>query len=209
MSAIGPEGRDGTPALWQAAVQVPDQVSLLQAWLRLERSGIHVASLSRSSCVYKVLGDPATLTAFARDLQHPLFATRAAVAHSRYSTNTLPAFERVQPFGRIAHNGEINTIRRLRLELPGLGADPIPGASDTQDLDLLVAVLLDRGLTLNEVLEMLLPPVTPETPIQRYHRALVGPIAQGPAALLVRSGATLCAAVDRLGLRPLWRMRRL
>ena len=207
MSAIGPDGRAGTPALWQAAVQVPEQVSLFQAWLRLERSGIHVASLSRSSCVYKVLGDPGTLTAFARDLEHPLFATRAAVAHSRYSTNTLPAFERVQPFGRVAHNGEINTIRRLRLELPGLGADPIPGASDTQDLDLLVAVLLDRGLTLNEVLAMLLPPVRPETPLQRYHRALVGPIAQGPAALLVRSGATLCAAVDRLGLRPLWRMR--
>ena len=207
LSAIGPDGREGTPALWQAALRVPEHASVLQAWLTLERSGIHVASLSRSSCVYKVLGDPATLTAFARDLQHPLFGTRVAVAHSRYSTNTLPAFERVQPFGRIAHNGEINTIRRLRLELPGLGADPIAGASDTQDLDLLVALLLDRGLSLGEVLAMLMPPVRPATPLDRYHRAVIGPVAQGPAALLARSGHTLCAAVDRLGLRPLWRMR--
>ena len=207
LAAIGPDGRDGTPRLWQAALRVPADVSLLRSWLALERSGIHVASLSRSSCVYKVLGDPAALTAFNLDLQHPLFATRVAVAHSRYSTNTLPAFERVQPFGRIAHNGEINTIRRLRLELPGLGADPISGASDTQDLDLLVALLLDRGMTLAEVLAMLLPPVRAATPLDRYHRALIGPVAQGPAALLARSGNTLCAAVDQLGLRPLWRMR--
>ena len=207
LSALGPDGRDGTPVLWQAALRVPADRSLLQAWLKLEREGIHVASLSRSSCVYKALGDPATLSGFARDLQHPLFATRVAVAHSRYSTNTLPAFERVQPFGRIAHNGEINTIRRLRLELPGLGADPLDGASDTQDLDLLIGLLLDRGVALDEVLAMLLPPVRPARRLERYHRAVIGPVAQGPAALLARSGDVLCGAVDRLGLRPLWRMR--
>ena len=114
-TAIGPGGRDGTPPLWQAALRVPDGTSLLPLWLALERAGIHVASLSRSSCVYKVLGDPSRLLPFAADLEHPLFATRVAIAHSRFSTNTLPAFERVQPFGRLAHNGEINTIRRLRL----------------------------------------------------------------------------------------------
>lgn len=206
-TALGTGGRDGTPPLWQAAMLAPAQNSLLPSWLALERAGIHVASLSRSSCVYKVLGDPSTLMPFALDLQHPLFATRVAVAHSRYSTNTLPAFERVQPFGRLAHNGEINTIRRLRLELPGLGAQPLDGASDTQDLDLLVAVLLDRGLSLDEVLAMLLPPVRPTGPLERYHRALAGPLAQGPAALIGRSGELLSGAVDRLGLRPLWRLR--
>ncbi|HXT91078.1 MAG TPA: hypothetical protein VN714_17645, partial [Trebonia sp.] len=126
-AAVGPSGRDGTPPLWQAALRVPDGTSLLPHWLALEREGVHVASLSRSSCVYKVLGDPSRLLPFAADLEHPLFATRVAIAHSRYSTNTLPAFERVQPFGRLAHNGEINTIRRLRLELPGLGAQPLGG----------------------------------------------------------------------------------
>jgi glutamate synthase (NADPH) large chain len=205
-SAIGPSGREGTPQLWQAALSVPTDRPLFPIWVALESAGIHVASLSRSSCVYKVLGDPETLTPFARDLEHPLFATRVAVAHSRYSTNTLPAFERVQPFGRLAHNGEINTIRRLRLELPQLGADPIAGASDTQDLDLLVGLLLERGIPLAEVLAMLLPPVTPRTELERYHRAVCGPLAQGPAALIARSGTTLVGAVDRLGLRPLWRL---
>src|SRR6478735_4612330 len=160
-AAVGPGGRDGTPPLWQAALRVPEGTSLLQPWMALERAGVHVASLSRSSCVYKVLGDPSRLLPFASDLEHPLFATRVAIAHSRYSTNTLPAFERVQPFGRLAHNGEINTIRRLRLELPGLGVQPLRGASDTQDLDLLVGALLGRGLALDEVLAMLLPPVQP------------------------------------------------
>jgi len=130
-----------------------------------------------------------------------------AVAHSRYSTNTLPAYERVQPFGRLAHNGEINTIRRLRLELPSLGAEPLRGASDTQDLDLLVGVLLDRGLALDEILGMLMPPVRPARALDRYHRAVCGPLAQGPAALIGRDGDMLVAAVDRLGLRPLWRLR--
>ena len=186
---------------------MPEGTSLLPHWLALERAGIHVASLSRSSCVYKVLGDPSRLLPFAADLEHPLFATRVAIAHSRFSTNTLPAFERVQPFGRLAHNGEINTIRRLRLELPGLGAQPLRGASDTQDLDLLVGVLLDRGLALDEVLAMLLPPVQPRGPLDRYHRAVCGPLAQGPAALIGRSGELVVGAVDRLGLRPLWQLR--
>ena len=206
-TAIGPGGRDGTPPLWQAALLAEPGASLMPAWLSLEAAGVHVASLSRSSCVYKVLGDPDTLAPFARDLRHPLFATRVAVAHSRYSTNTLPAYERVQPFGRLAHNGEINTIRRLRLELPSLGADPLAGASDTQDLDLLVAVLLDRGIAIDEVLGMLMPPVHPAGALHRYHRALCGPLAQGPAALLARDGDRLVGAVDRLGLRPLWRLR--
>jgi glutamate synthase (NADPH) large chain len=205
-SAIGPSGRDGTPDLWQVALSVPVGRSLFPVWMALEAAGVHVASLSRSSAVYKVLGDPETLTGFASDLEHPLFATRAAVAHSRYSTNTLPAFERVQPFGRLAHNGEINTIRRLRLELPLLGADPIRGGSDTQDLDLLVGLLLERGIPLAEVLAMLLPPVQPETELERYHRAVCGPLAQGPVALIARTGTTLVGAVDRLGLRPLWRL---
>src|SRR4029078_9065715 len=99
---------------------------------------------------------------------------------------------------RLAHNGEINTIRRLRLELPGLGTQPLRGASDTQDLDLLVGVLLDRGLALDEVRAMLLPPVQPRGPLDRYHRAVCGPLAQGPAALIGRSGELVVGGVDRL-----------
>ena len=54
---------------------------------------------------------------------------------------------------------------------------------------------------------MLLPPVQPRGPLDRYHRAVCGPLAQGPAALIGRSRDLVVAAVDRLGLRPLWRMR--
>ena len=65
-AAIGPGGRDGTPPLWQAALRVPEGTSLLRHWMALERAGVHVASLSRSSCVYKVLGDPSAAAAVRR-----------------------------------------------------------------------------------------------------------------------------------------------
>ncbi len=206
-SALGPDGRDGTPALWQAALLCDPGRSLLGLWLELERAGIHVASLSRHSVVYKALGDVDALRGFALDLGHPLFATRVALAHSRYSTNTLPAFERVQPFGRIAHNGEINTIRRMRLAMPGLGIQPIDGASDTQDLDLLLARLIELcGVGLAEALAMVTPTPRGGGALTAYHRALAGPLAQGPAAIVGRCADTLVGQVDRLGLRPLWRM---
>ena len=174
-------GRDGTPPLWQAALRVPEGTSLLPCnWLALERAGVHVASLSRSSCSHKVLGDRC-----GRCCSPPTWSIRCSRRGRRSPTaatsyDTLPAFERVQPFGRLAHNGQINTIRRLRLELPGLGAQPLRGASDTQDLDLLVGVLLDRGLALDEVLAMLLPPVQPRGPLDRCHRAVRGLLGAGP-----------------------------
>lgn len=36
------------------------------------------------------------------------------LGHNRYSTNTLSNFFRVQPFSILGHNGEINTIAKLR-----------------------------------------------------------------------------------------------
>ena len=35
-----------------------------------------------------------------------------ALVHQRYSTNTFPTWPLAQPFRYIAHNGEINTLRR-------------------------------------------------------------------------------------------------
>ena len=39
------------------------------------------------------------------------FVAPLAVFHSRFSTNTTPAWERAQPFRHLCHNGEINTVR--------------------------------------------------------------------------------------------------
>ena len=71
----------------------------------------YVASLSSKTVVYKGLMLPERLTDFYRDLQADDFQSRLAIVHSRFSTNTFPTWERAHPYRRIAHNGEINTLR--------------------------------------------------------------------------------------------------
>ena len=44
---------------------------------------------------------------------------RYAIFHQRYSTNTFPSWRLAQPFTRLAHNGEINTIRANREHMRG------------------------------------------------------------------------------------------
>ena len=54
-----------------------------------------------------------------------------AIVHSRFSTNTFPAWPLAHPFRFIAHNGEINTVRgnrnRMRAREALLASDLIPG----------------------------------------------------------------------------------
>jgi glutamate synthase domain-containing protein 1 len=45
------------------------------------------------------------------DLREKDIASSIALVHSRYSTNTFPAWDLAQPFRLLAHNGEINTLR--------------------------------------------------------------------------------------------------
>jgi glutamate synthase (NADPH/NADH) large chain len=147
--------------------------------------------------------------------------------HSRFSTNTFPTWERAHPYRRIAHNGEINTLRgnqtwmRARealLESEAFGehlADfkPIirPGGSDSASLDNVVDFLVSSGgRTLPHVMMMLVPEAWEgheDMPAERrafyeYHASLVEPW-DGPAALLFTDGTYIGATLDRNGLRPL------
>lgn len=45
------------------------------------------------------------------DLQEDDFESHVALVHSRFSTNTFPAWRRAHPFRHICHNGEINTLK--------------------------------------------------------------------------------------------------
>jgi glutamate synthase (NADPH/NADH) large chain len=163
--------------------------------------------------VYKVQGGARTLRAYYPDLQRPNLTSAITIGHSRYSTNTMPAFARVQPFSVLAHNGEINTIDRLRREARMLGVRLSVGGSDSQDTDrLLHHLLVEYGLSLAEALEVLFPPVwaqvermpEPKRSVYRHIRAFLGPVAQGPAAIIARWGDVCAFATDALGLRPLW-----
>ena len=70
---------------------------------------------------------------------------------------------RVQPFSVLGHNGEINTIARLRAEARMLGVPIRDDSSDSQDLNRLIETLIHRrGLSLPEAMELAVPPIVNE-----------------------------------------------
>ena len=76
--------------------------------------GVYFASFSSQSIVYKGMVSTAQLEPFYPDLSDAGFASRCAIVHSRFSTNTFPSWPLAQPFRTIAHNGEINTVKGNR-----------------------------------------------------------------------------------------------
>jgi glutamate synthase (NADPH/NADH) large chain len=219
-SALGPTARENEPHFWQLGVLVPDASArdriLFDVMIELEEKlDLHVASFSAETCVYKVMGAPKVLQHYFHDLVDPRTETVSLLGHNRYSTNTWPSFMRVQPFSVLGHNGEINTIARLRSEARMLGAPIRDDSSDSQDLNRLVETLIHRrGLSLPEAMELTIPPIVHEIRqfpedlrgFYMYLRQAMGPFAQGPIALIARYGDELVFSVDALGLRPLWQI---
>ena len=162
-----------------------------------------------------MLGTPAVLGRYYPDLGDPRCETVSVLGHNRYSTNTWPSFHRVQPFGVLGHNGEINTIAKLRQEARMMEVPLTPGSSDSQDLSRTIEALIYRqDLTLAEAMELVLPPIVDEIKglpgtlrgFYMYLRQAFGPFAQGPVALVSRFGDEHVFSVDALGLRPLWQL---
>nr|WP_236863444.1 glutamate synthase large subunit [Brevibacterium daeguense] len=148
---------------------------------RSEHAGVYFPSLSSRTLVYKGMLTTAQLEPFYPDLQDERFASRIALVHSRFSTNTFPSWPLAQPFRLIAHNGEINTVRGNRNwmraresrlaagELASPWADgstrdlsrlfPIntPGASDSASFDEVLELLVMSGRTLPHAVMMMIP----------------------------------------------------
>ncbi len=219
-SALGPTAREEEPHFWQVAGLVSDvagrERALFDLMIELEQElPLQVGSFSAETCVYKVMGAPRVLQRYFEDLCDPRAETAAIFGHNRYSTNTWPSFMRVQPFSVLGHNGEINTIARLRSEARMLGAPIRDDSSDSQDLNRLIEALISwRGLSLAEAMEMAVPPIVNEIKqfpedlrgFYMYLRQTFGPFAQGPIALIARHGDELVFSADALGLRPLWQI---
>jgi len=185
----------------------------------------YVASCSSKTVVYKGLVLPQRLATFYKDLASDDFESRLAMVHSRFSTNTFPTWERAHPYRRIAHNGEINTLRgnqywmRARESLLASkyfsehieDFKPIirPDGSDSASLDNVVDFLVAGGRSLPHVMMMLVPEAwatqadMPEhkRAFYEYHASLVEPW-DGPAALAFTDGDMIGATLDRNGLRP-------
>lgn len=218
---LGPHARAEPPLFWQVAGIAPTAGRretarlLFQTKARLEEllPEVHAASLSPDTVVYKLRGVPELLQRVYPDLQDPDMRSIMTLGHSRYSTNTLPAVERAQPFALLGHNGEINTIERLRGTAATLGIPLVPGGSDSQDLDRILEGLVHAyGFDFLEAFEMLFPAIHSEVDrlgeefrsVYEHIRWFFPPSAQGPAAIVARSADTCLGSVDAMGLRPLW-----
>lgn len=218
---LGPRARADAPLFWQLAGMITGdsraaaQRRLFQLQTEIEAvvPQVHIASLSLDSAVYKLRGVPELLPRVYPELLDEDTRSVSTLGHSRYSTNTLPTVERSQPFSILGHNGEINTIERLRATGKVLGIEPVPGGSDSQDLNRIIEGLINLcGLDLLEAMEMVFPAIHSEVsqypvPMQELYslyRWFFPCSAQGPAAVVARFGDVCVGSVDALGLRPLW-----
>ncbi|MGH9024596.1 MAG: glutamate synthase subunit alpha, partial [Acidimicrobiia bacterium] len=167
---LGAHAAADLPAIVQALLLRPEGISAEDAERRAYRArraaeaqahaaGLrsYFASFSFSTVTYKALVISDRLATFYPDLGAPDFDAPLAVFHSRFSTNTTPAWERAQPFRMLCHNGEINTLQgnenrmrargRLGTEDAGLGEEaalvPVLDASDSDSgkLDATVELL--------------------------------------------------------------------
>ena len=220
VQVLGKMARQQVPYLWQIAGMVHNgplenvERTLFDLALHIEKNTkIAIASLSSYVVVYKVRGSIETLYQYFPELRNPDYTTAITIGHSRYSTNTATSFERVQPFSLLGHNGEINTIARLREQAEMLGVKLVDSGSDSQDLDRLLSTLIHHyRFSLTEAMELAFPPILSEVEklspdlqtIYKYYRQAFGPYSQGPAGIISRFGDECVFSVDALGLRPLW-----
>ncbi|MDN6747949.1 MAG: glutamate synthase subunit alpha, partial [Brevibacterium sp.] len=199
---------------------------------RLDHAGIYFPSLSPSTITYKGMLSTGQLSAFYTELLDERLTSRIALVHSRFSTNTFPSWQLAQPFGTIAHNGEINTVRgnrnwmqaresTLASELlaspvsqtePGLDRlCPIvpPGASDSASFNAVLELMVASGRSLPQAMLMMIPEAWENNPGMGESRkafyeyhSLLMEPWDGPACVAFTDGKLAGAVLDRNGLRP-------
>ena len=185
----------------------------------------YICSMSCNTIVYKGLLMAHQISGFYLDLQDQDLVSAFALVHSRFSTNTLGSWRLAHPYRYLAHNGEINTLRgnvnwmharEDQFQSPLFGDDmakiaPVtnPGDSDTASLDNALELLQMTGRDLEHSMLMLIPEAWDqhETMSQEkkdfyeYHSSLMEPW-DGPAMIVASNGNSICALLDRNGLRP-------
>ncbi len=185
----------------------------------------YFASFSTRTVVYKGLLTPEQLPRFYRDLGDARAESALAIVHQRFSTNTFPSWPRAHPYRRVAHNGEINTLRgnvswmRAReavLRSPTFGDDigkltPIVDTrgSDSAQFDDVLELLVHTGRSLPHAVMMMIPEAFRENPAMsdelrafyEYHACAMEPW-DGPACIVFSDGVRVGAVLDRNGLRP-------
>jgi glutamate synthase domain-containing protein 1 len=119
---VGETARLSAPVIRQVVIEasedIPDQGAFERKLYVIRRlleraagSELTLPSFSSRTLVYKGMLTAPQLPRYYSDLRDPRLASRLALVHSRFSTNTFPSWELAHPYRMIAHNGEINTLR--------------------------------------------------------------------------------------------------
>ncbi len=237
-SALGDRAKATRPHIEQALLLRPVGVDPAEAERRCLRARkraekrcaeagirIYFPSFSFATVTYKAMCVADQLAAFYPDLGDERFTAPFAVFHQRFSTNTLPSWERTQPFRMMCHNGEINTIQgnvnRMRAREGRLGKRNLleeellrpvidESGSDSAMLDSVIELLTTEGRDVRHAVAMLIPAAWETlTDIEgevrdfyRYHACLTEAW-DGPAGVIFTDGRRVGAVLDRNGLRPL------
>jgi glutamate synthase domain-containing protein 2/glutamate synthase domain-containing protein 1/glutamate synthase domain-containing protein 3 len=190
-----------------------------------EADSFHVSSLSTRTVVYKGLLISWQIPRFYADLVDQSLASALALVHQRFSTNTLPSWDRAHPYRFLAHNGEINTLRgnenwmharEKNFASPFFGEDiekivPIinPRGSDSAKFDNALELLTFTGRSIAHAVMMMIPEAwqnhesmsEAKRAFYEYHSCLMEPW-DGPASIAFTDGVRIGAVLDRNGLRP-------
>ncbi len=238
---LGQQAREEMPSFWQLFVRCPlaadgqaleRRLYVLRKCLEREARAagwelaeFYVPSLSSRTMVYKGMFVSTQFLTFYPDLQDEDFESAMALFHQRYSTNTFPSWYLAHPYRYIAHNGEINTLRRNINNMSAressmassLFGDDIaklrpvvnPTMSDSAIFDSVLELLVMGGRSLEHSLIMMVPEAfgsayhisQDKRAFFEYHAAIMEPW-DGPAAVAFCDGERVGAMLDRNGLRP-------
>ncbi|HYZ16551.1 MAG TPA: glutamate synthase central domain-containing protein, partial [Candidatus Acidoferrum sp.] len=173
--------------------------------LREDGDAATLVSASATTVVYKGLLSSHELGDYFADLRDPATVSHFAVFHQRFSTNTSPRWRLVQPFGLIAHNGEIDTITGNRAWMRARGITSPRWASDSCTFDFALDAMLGSGYRVEEAVDIMLSPMIDDERLRAYYDAHVPSVEpwDGPAAIVFADGDVVGAALDRSGFRPL------
>ena len=188
-------------------------------------AGVYFASLSARTTVYKGMLTTQQLAEVFPDLLDPRAESALVLVHSRFSTNTFPAWELAHPYRLLAHNGEINTVKGnrnwMRAREALLATDkfgdnlerifPIcsQGGSDSMSFDEVLELLHLGGRSLPHAVLMMIPEAwenhaemdQARRDFYSFHSSVMEPW-DGPAAVTFTDGSLIGATLDRNGLRP-------
>ena len=233
---VGETARLSAPVIRQVFIEAADEIEDQGAFERklyvirrvIERAagpGLSLPSFSSRTIVYKGMLTAPQLPRYFPDLRDPRVASRLALVHSRFSTNTFPSWELAHPYRMIAHNGEVNTLRgnvnwmraresQLASELFGDDLEKVipvvrEGGSDSAVFDNVLELLVLSGRSIPHAVMMMVPEayrtrrdLDPDVAgFYDFHSCLMEPW-DGPAAIAFTDGRLAGAVLDRNGLRP-------